>query len=240
MYRREHGFTLIEFLIALVLISLISSLLFAGVRLGGRSWESVESTAAGLDEMRLARDFLRRTLSRAQAIRLTDKQGSRLLFQGDQQILEWVAPLPEQSGQGGLALFRLSRMTDTTGSRLLLDRWLYHPDIIREGQLMDGVPLWQPLTPVAIRKDQPLQASPLYGQHLLLQSIGDFSLAYYGQRAGENGASWGDQWLQQETFPDLLRIRMRSADDDWPDMLIALHQLGGESAAGGGFVSGPR
>jgi general secretion pathway protein J len=92
------GFTLVELLIAFVLVALISILLFSGLRLGIRSWEGVETSAEFNSELRLARDFLVRVLSQARPITLTLDAEPYLLFTGDVQNLEFVSrPSPNRS-----------------------------------------------------------------------------------------------------------------------------------------------
>ena len=98
------GFTLVELLIAFVLVALISILLFSGLRLGIRSWEGVETSTEFNAELRLAHDFLIRVLSQSQPITLTLDAEPYLLFTGDGQNLEFVAPLSEQVYPGTLPL----------------------------------------------------------------------------------------------------------------------------------------
>lgn len=100
------GFTLVELLIAFVLVALISLLLFSGLRLGMRSWEGVEAAAEYNTRLRLARDFLARVLSQARPISLTLDARPYLVFAGDSQNLEFVAPLSGQVGIPGLYILR--------------------------------------------------------------------------------------------------------------------------------------
>src|SRR5439155_1226685 len=60
---REHGFTLIELSISLVLLALMASVLYGSLSLAGMSWDRGEAKAQQTGEMRLTEDFLRRTLT---------------------------------------------------------------------------------------------------------------------------------------------------------------------------------
>jgi len=68
----EGGFTLVELLIALVLIAIISVLMFSGLRLGSRAWEGVETVSDRVSDLRVARNFIERTLRQAQQRSLID------------------------------------------------------------------------------------------------------------------------------------------------------------------------
>ena len=52
--RAPGGFTLLEVLVATTIFSLVVAVLYAGYRLGIRSWESGERTQAAVAELRLA------------------------------------------------------------------------------------------------------------------------------------------------------------------------------------------
>ena len=78
--KRRHGFTLIELLIALAMISLITLLLFSGLRLGSRTWESIDAAAEQIGELRLAHGFLTRTLTSGQSRDHHDRGGIRRDF----------------------------------------------------------------------------------------------------------------------------------------------------------------
>ena len=236
MGSKQRGFTLVEFLIALVLISLITTLLFAGVRLGGLSWEAAETNTERLDEMRLVREFIRRSITQAQPVTLHSEKGESTLFWGNERMLEWVSPLPEQSGLGGLAIFRLSVSGEEDGARLILDRWLYHPDIF-EG--IDGVPVWSPLEPVPILVVKGLAAISLYGQHVLIEKLGDFAISYFGSQQGLDAESeWLSGWPAGNEFPKLLRLNIQYSTDAWADLIISLPFGSKPSSSGAGFVVG--
>ena len=59
---RHRGFTLLELIVALVLLALLSGVLFGSVKLAGRSTDGGEAKAAAAASMRLAQQFLRANL----------------------------------------------------------------------------------------------------------------------------------------------------------------------------------
>ncbi|MFN3400986.1 MAG: type II secretion system protein J, partial [Ferrovibrio sp.] len=49
--RRDSGFTLVEVLVALALMSVLAAALYQGLRLGNRAWSALSARAAAVDEI---------------------------------------------------------------------------------------------------------------------------------------------------------------------------------------------
>ncbi len=100
--RRARGFTLLEVLIALGLISLIMVVLFSSLRTASRAWDAVDRAVYRLDEARRAQRFLNDRLSRALMLRLKTGHGNPVAFDGDEEHLRFVTPLFEFLEFGGI------------------------------------------------------------------------------------------------------------------------------------------
>lgn len=227
--RGVSGFTLVELLIAFVLVALISLLLFSGLRVGIRAWEGVEAAAEINTELRLTRDFLRRILSQARPVTLLVEAEPYLVFAGDGRQLEFVAPLSEQVGIPGLYLLRLGLENTALGSTLLLRRWLLNPEVLAGG---GEVPAWQPLGSgesfLGDMEDQDVAAGA-YGISLLLEGIEEFEISYFGIPDGEDLAlnvdaqpEWQSIWQNPTTLPQAVRIHLTKAQRVWPDLIVEL------------------
>ena len=104
----QRGFTLLELVIALMLLGLMLPLAFAGLRLGLATWDSVEDRLNADNDQLLAHDFLRRQLERAQLPTQRDLSVEPdFSFNGNADRLQFVAPLPAHLGQGGMYRFEL-------------------------------------------------------------------------------------------------------------------------------------
>ena len=78
-----RGFTMIELMIALVLLSLMSAVLFGSLNLAGRSSEAGTAKAESTSGMRLGSEYLRTQLGAQHPQRMHKIQEFPLLFGGD-------------------------------------------------------------------------------------------------------------------------------------------------------------
>jgi len=204
MPRRIAGFTLLELLVALLLLGLISTMALGGVRLGARTWEVVTAKAGENGRAQMVRGFLVRELAQAApAFFVNDRTGERrLAYEGDRQSLVFVAPLAPHFGLGGYQRLELSMVDEdpAAGMRLILKRRRFHradgPDA--PGEEEDEI-------------------------HLLLDGIAEAALAYRESGRGET-AVWSDDWRGRDELPALVRLRVTFTDGRravWPDLLVA-------------------
>jgi general secretion pathway protein J len=248
------GFTLIELIIALALVALITVLLFSGLRLGSRSWDGVDRVAERNAELRSARGFLNGALMQARDLVVRFADEDRQVFAGNASSLEFVAPLSEHVGVPGLYVLRLALEGRGKDSRLVLTRWLLHPDVLAGNA---ETPEWKPLDPASPgisgdpAREQDLAAG-VFGQTVLLEGAGEFQLTYFGiadaegavgggsapalavktppvGQVGRDGeepeGEWYEEWVEQPHPPKLIRVRLTSRRQDWPDSVIRLPKV---------------
>lgn len=133
-HRRVRGFTLLEMLVVMVLLSIIMLALVSALRGAGQSSERVDAKLWQQDEARVAENFVRGTLGRISARALP--MGSSLnqaasantqlsskppvLFMGLPNEVSWVGVLPARYGAGGRNFFHLAvEPTGNTSSLVL-------------------------------------------------------------------------------------------------------------------------
>jgi general secretion pathway protein J len=214
----------VELLIALAMIALITLLLFSGLRLGSRAWEAVDAAGERTGRVRLAHAFLARTLAQVRPATTVVDGAPVAVFAGDAERLELAAPLSEHVGVPGLYILRLGLDGRGDDRALVLSRWLMHPDVLAGG---DDIPEWQPLmddTAMAL-ESVPLDtdaAGGAFGRTLLLEDVAEFEIAYFGPLPGEEQGDWQEEWVEQPTLPQLVRIRLTTLDRSWPDIIVAL------------------
>lgn len=219
-----RGFTLIEMVIALAIIGLISLLLFSGLRLGSRAWETVERVSGQISDLRLVDGFLMRTLSQARPADTVFDGAPVFLFEGDAERLELAAPLSQHVGISGLYVLHLELEERGKGSALVMTRWYLHPEVLEGG---DDYPAWEPIKEQRVGglADYPVNmdaAGGAFGRTLLLEDVSLFEISYYGQTAGDTEPDWHDEWLDETRLPVLVRLRIATESQSWPDLIISL------------------
>jgi general secretion pathway protein J len=194
---RSSGFTLIELLIAMSLMGIVLVLLYGGLRLGMRGWESGERHATQLNDTQLAQDFIRRQLRQSvSAFRNDEQQGRRVIvFEGETQRLGVVTPMLEYLGMGGLYVMQLDRV---------------------EADGIDHLRLrWYPYRPTGEGEDDAQET-------LLLDDVNQVEWAYYGFEQDAQEPRWFDRWENDQQRPLLVRLSWSVHGEAWPDLMVPL------------------
>jgi general secretion pathway protein J len=116
------GFSLVELLVALVLLSMVFLVLFNSLGLGLKIWNASEQELSGNTQALAARGFLRRVLSEARPVMTTlgaPNAQHRVFFLGTQDSIRFVAPMPSHLAVGGfyeIAIYAIEG--GQTGNRL--------------------------------------------------------------------------------------------------------------------------
>lgn len=196
--RRSQGFTLLELLIGMTLVGFILSLLFAGLNLGTRSWEAGEQRMVTSSRQAVVVDFIRRAIEQTYPLRWRVGEEDRLAFAGEAESLRFVGTVAMHDGASGNHLIALDLVDGETGRDLAM-RW----------QLPDpGAPGFEPIE----------QAEP----KVLIKAVKEMALAYFGAQSETEDPAWHDQWLDQKTPPELIRLQLTMENGEtWPDIVAA-------------------
>lgn len=194
--RRPAGFTLLELVVAITLMGLILVVLYGGLRLGLNGTDSGEQRAEASNRLRLVQEFLRRQLAQSMTVyRTNDQQEKVVVFAGQPNGIEFVAPMLTQLGQGGLYRIRI----DAGDGRLRM-RWrLYRADEPAAGEeretvLLEGVSAmeWAYFGPERDNDQEPPR--------------------------------WRSDWSSAERRPLLVRLNLAQQGEPWPDLVAPLVQ----------------
>ena len=196
---RQRGFTLLEMMIALALLSLMLVVLFGGLRLGARSWDAAEAKLGRVGDCLLIQDFIRRQLQQAKPV-LRNSQDKRveIAFEGDFERLSFIAPLPIRRGQGGLYSFSLAVDED---EQLTIR---YYPFDETADEIPDESKI---------------------DQEILLDNVAEITFEYFGTVDDTSQTrSWQDRWQDRQTLPMLVRLNLETTDtiNKWPEMVVKL------------------
>ena len=197
--KSQQGFTLVELVIGLALTVFIVTVLFGGLRLATRIWETHGTQNQEVNETRLARDWLRRYLVQARPVLIEEQPGERAVtFTGALDYIRFVAPLPAHLGGGGLDWITLSVFDKDDYKQLNVEHRLFHPE--------------------------PLNAAPdsVVERRVLLDELTDLKFGFYGIRDAEERPAWHDDWVDQETLPTRISIsaQFRGGTRRWPRLIV--------------------
>lgn len=140
--RMESGFTLVEVLVALALVSLLAAALYQGLRIGHQAWSALSARAAAVDEMGVAHRLVREVIEQAYPLPAPTAQGFQVDFRGQTKGLVFWTPPPEiWAYPGGLIQARLQlRETDHRRDLVLaLSENLANPARTEEIVLLRGI-----------------------------------------------------------------------------------------------------
>jgi len=200
---RRAGFTLIEVLVAMAVLSLILVALYGGLRVAARGWDRGAALVRDAEMLRTSSAFLRRYLEQAYPLLRWKKGTWHLEFAGDEAQLRFVAPMPPRLGVGGLYELRISTEERADGVALLLHRRLLHPDL--DDRAEDDL------------------AAGIADDSMLAEGFREVGFDYFGSERRNDPPTWRTRWLDQKRLPAL--VRMRAVDDRgvaWPELTVAL------------------
>lgn len=197
--RRAAGFSLLEVLLALVLLTLLLLGVYSGVRTATHSVRSGTATVERLDQVRSAQHLLRQELAQALVAPIgRDANGDSIYFKGAGREMSFVAPLPGYLGKLGPQMQTLSLVDDGKGGlRLELQLALLPPD---------GKP-----------------PKPLGKPQVLLDHIHSGSFEYRGVDARGQPGDWQGNWPDGRLMPRLVRIKLAPlGTTPWPELVAPL------------------
>jgi prepilin-type N-terminal cleavage/methylation domain-containing protein len=132
--RGDAGYTLIELLVAMLLLCFIGIALASGMHFGVRVWESSDKRTRNMAEIASAQSILRELLSSA----IPRKKGGFVVFEGEGERVTFEAPPPAAFRASGLAHVVVSLEPGADGTRLLLRvTSLIDKTVTREAVLAD-------------------------------------------------------------------------------------------------------
>lgn len=189
----EAGFTLLELLVTLALLSLLSLALFGSIRYGTRIWEASRGIEAQTESVRHAEQTLFRLVSTAYPKFVAkDALHASVAFSGDAASLELMAP--DTTLPGALDVVIIHQTESASGGALVVERKL---ELGAESQQPDS--------------------------ERLLTGVRQVSFEYFGPRKPGAKPEWQSSWIAKTRPPRLVRITAVLDDRSvaWPDLIVA-------------------
>src|SRR5690242_3810902 len=98
---RQDGYTLIELLVAMLLLGLVGLTITGGIQFGARVWEHSETNISDTEALDMTQGILREFLS----VAVPNRAGGFARFDGQSRNVSFYAPAPRALTGGGLAHF---------------------------------------------------------------------------------------------------------------------------------------
>ncbi|NOR69136.1 MAG: prepilin-type N-terminal cleavage/methylation domain-containing protein [Methylomarinum sp.] len=191
------GFTLLEVMLAMTLLSIMVTLLFASLKVAAESWNKGEAKIAEVNEKAVVYQFFKRHLPSIQPLwdefSDDDRQFS---FQGENDKFQFVSVFPASAGRKGLQLFEI-----------IFDK-------AAEGQVKVRL---KPFYPAS--EDQQWQQEEV----VLLEHVSKFKISYFAKDISGSEGEWHDSWKEKQHLPALIKINIELVKQGfWPEMVFAL------------------
>ena len=193
------GFTLMEVLLATMLLAAGLALGFATLRAAAATAQRGEAMAARNERIRAVSEFLRRRIGGAQGIvfALDQATGVSRRFEGDAQSMRFVADLPDYLGRGGPHLHQLA-LAGEDGAQALRVEFL----MVQAGETIPD------------RNARPPDP--------LATGLRSLRFAYRTSRQGDAPPPWEPRWAHPQALPAQVRVQIVDAQGPWPDLVVAV------------------
>lgn len=181
---RAQGFTLLEVLMAVLLLAVLIGGAYGGLRASANAMRAGEAAIDRTDRLRTAQEFLRRQFSQITPLAYAhdDKEGLNIVFEGDGQFMRFVAPMPGYLSRGGPYVQTLELARGKDGLQLqFTDTMLNGYDAEKTG---DGEPI------------------------VLLDHIAAGRFFYRGLDDQGQLAAWSSDWASTEITPLMVRVEL--------------------------------
>lgn len=182
--RHAKGFSLMEVLAALALLTIVLLGVYSGISTASRIVRSGDQAIERMDEIRSAQSFLRSELAQALAVPFDETDdGDPIVFSGTSRTLRYVAPMPGYLSKLGPQLQTVSLVDDGRQSyRLEVTLAMLPPD--------GGAP------------------QPVGEPEVLLRGIRKGSISYRGMDDQNRPGDWQESWDDGRRTPSLVRIEL--------------------------------
>lgn len=193
--RQVSGFTLVELLLALTLMSMLLALAYGGLRASTRATDRGQTILEDSSRIRMAHQFVRKQLNQASPLvfAVSEDGEERTVFVGEADRIRYVAPMPGYLGFGGPQVQELALVRGEDSLELVLNHALLQG--FEEPRLYEREPI------------------------PLLENIESAQFSFLGRDENGELAGWTSSWQDGNILPESIALEIDFADHvyiQWP------------------------
>lgn len=202
---KQHGFSLIEMLLAITLMAMILALVYGGMRATTRASLRGELLIAETQSMRMTHQFVSRQIHQMLPLPWEGEGEDAVMFEGDSKSITWIGPMPGYLGFGGPQLQRLELGRGDNGQELHF----------RHAVLNEGTADLEGQDPIVLMQGV---------EHL------NFEFLKPNDEGDDEQADWQGDWDIPDSLPLALRMVLGFEDSGtglvWPDLVASSYNGG--------------
>ncbi len=215
---RRRGFTLVELLVAVALLSLVMLGLLTAMRSFAQTEARIDDRVRSDEDLRVTANFLRTILGTVSPRAKSGAPGSprQIDFAGRSDAMQWIGVMPARHGAGGLYRFRLFLRQATAGESAAL--------VLEFAPYVSGFDA--ALDPANVRS------------RVMASDVGEVGFRY--QDDLRSGEEWVADWSHTDRLPKRIGLSVLGSGRPWPQIVVSTIPVVGPGtvARGGGLTSG--
>ncbi len=199
---KDLGFTLLELLVSIVILSLIITISYSALRLGSRTWQGTANIITKNSTTRFAEQFIRKKIEQIYPIYWNDGATRIIAFQGEEDGLKFIAPAPQGREVVEYYEYYVTNERQDDGSLSLLLYFEPH-DPSKNG--------------FKVTRNSP--------NRKILSRLDKVKYLYYGSQDKNSPLEWNDVWDDTtKTYPSIIKIEITSEEkmESWLDIAVEL------------------
>jgi general secretion pathway protein J len=208
--KRGSGFTLVELLLAVTLLSMLLALTYGGLQAATRATDRGQKILEESGRLRMAHQFVRKQINQAipmgfsqqeaaSAAELVGKPAVMEVFRGSMNSIRFVGPMPGYLGFGGPQVQELSIVNGRNGQELILTHALVQG--FEDAWLDEREPI------------------------VLIDHIQSASFKFLARDEEGEIAGWIEEWLEPGLLPVAVALDIEFEEGvyaDWPLLISAV------------------
>ena len=200
---KARGFSLLEVLLAITLLALLIAGAYSGIRAAANAMRAGEAAIDRADRLRTAQEFLRHQLSRILPLAYAQNEadGTNYVFEGKDQFMRFVAPMPGYLSRGGPYVQTLELARGKDGLQLRFNDAMLNGFDVQKSKSSDVEPV------------------------VLLDHIRDGRFEYRTLDDQGELTNWSSNWANPGLTPLMVRIRLNmqpGVQMPWPVLDVPL------------------